>query len=313
MEHFVTLLNNLFLPQLLALHISMERHIRKYTLWVVCVDDKAYKVLSSLKLSNIKLLQLSKLETKELKKIKAKRSMWEYCWTLSPFAPNFVFQADSKVKRVAYIDADLWFRKDPKPFFNELDSSGKAVLITDHAFAPEYDQSISSGQYCVQFIIFSRNGGEIVRKWWEKKCIEWCYNRVENGKFGDQKYLDCWPEKFGNIVHVLQNKELALAPWNATRFPFGQAIFYHFSGVRIISDKKVSIGDYILPDTLIFNVYRPYLKDINFSVNQLASIGFISKPQILKLGYIQSAYKRLARIYRLIRAYLRSNNMSYRP
>jgi len=278
-EHFVTLFNSLFLPQGLALHLSMERHVREYVLWILCVDDETYEVLGLLELPNVRRLKLSDLETPELLNVKSGRTIGEYCWTLTPFAPRFVFEADSSLERVTYIDADLWFRKHPKPIFNELDASGKQVLITDHAYAPEYDQSATSGQYCVQFMTFARNGGEHVRKWWEERCVEWCFARHEDGKFGDQKYLDDWPECFGNVVHILRNKELALAPWNATRFPYGGAIFYHFHSLRLISESKYSFGGYELPVNHKENIYKPYLNDLKFALAKLKNSNWQFTPQ----------------------------------
>ena len=65
MEHFVTLFDNFFLPQGLALHMSMERHINKFTLWILCVDKKTFDILSALKLNNVKLLQLEKFENED--------------------------------------------------------------------------------------------------------------------------------------------------------------------------------------------------------------------------------------------------------
>ena len=90
MEHYVTLFDSLFLPQGLGLHISMERHAGPYNLWVLCVDDGAFEVLERMKLPNVRLLQLSELETEELIRVKAGRTRAEYCWTLTPFAPRFV-------------------------------------------------------------------------------------------------------------------------------------------------------------------------------------------------------------------------------
>ena len=274
MEHYVTLFDSLFLPQGIALHTSMERHVKDYTLWILCVDDQAHEILCKLNLPNVKLLQLSKLETAELLTVKPLRTKGEYCWTLTPFAPKFVFEADDKLTRVTYLDADLWFRKNPAAIFREFESSGKQVLITDHAYAAQYDQSARSGQYCVQFMTFNRDGSEMVRRWWEERCIEWCYARFEKGKFGDQKYLDDWPERFADFVHVLNNKELALAPWNAMRFPFGQSIFYHFHGLRIINYRNVNIGGYYLPKPLVREVYQPYLVDLKSAINCLSRINF---------------------------------------
>lgn len=282
MEHYVTLFDSLFLPQGLALHMSMERHVENYTLWILCVDDKAQEVLSKLSLPNVRLLCLSELETKELLSVKSIRSKGEYCWTLTPFAPRFVFDVDSSVSRVTYIDADLWFRKSPSKFFAELEQAGADVLITDHAYAPEYDQSATSGQYCVQFMTFTRDGGEPVRSWWEARCLEWCFNRFEDGKFGDQKYLDDWPERFPSQVHVLQNQAWALAPWNASRFPYSYAAIWHFHGLRIVatsSGYRANLGPYPLPKVVRDNIYLPYLKDLSQAISQIEQCGEVVKEQ----------------------------------
>jgi len=295
-EHFVTLFNSLFLPQGLALHMSMERHVRAYILWVLCVDYETYDVLGRLDLPNVRRLKLSDLETPELLDIKSGRTIGEYCWTLTPFAPRFVFEADSSVERVTYIDADLWFLKHPKPIFDDFEASGKQVLITDHGYAPEYDLTATSGQYCVQFMTFTRDGGGMVRKWCEERCIEWCFARHEDGKFGDQKYLDDWPERFGDVVTVLHDKELALAPWNASRFPYGNAVFFHFHGLRLISKDRIEIGNYYLPNPLRRDVYQAYYQDIRESLEQLKRVGVKLIPQAKSVGFARRYYRKLQRI-----------------
>ena len=284
MEHYVTYLDSVFLPQGLALHISMERYAGLYTLWILCLDDEVYEVLIKLNLPNVKLLQFSKLETEELRRIKPTRSRVEYCWTTTPFSIRFVFEADPAVQRVTYLDADMSFRKSPAPIFREFEASGKQVLITDHAYAPEYDQSATAGQYCVQFMTFTREGGEIVRKWWEERCIEWCYNRVEVGKFGDQKYLDDWPERFADSVHVLHNREWLLAPWNATRYPYGNAILWHFHGTRIVTKFNIphgiACGNYPLPAPTKKYVYEVYLNDLQTCISRIITMKVKIRHQI---------------------------------
>ena len=277
MEHFVTLFDLLFLPQGLALHRSMERHAGNYTLWILCMDDEVYEILSIMKLPNVQLLQLSLVETKELKRAKPERTVGEYCWTVTPFAPKFVFKADISVKKVTYLDADLWFRKSPAPIFQEFDKSGKDVLITDHAYSPEYDLSEKSGQYCVQFTTFTREGGETVRKWWEERCIEWCFARFENGKFGDQKYLDDWPERFPEQVHVLSNQGWTLAPWNANRFPYSNGIFWHFHELRLTEKQSKLLvqftTSYSIPPITRKQIYKPYLEDLRVVIEIMKSHG----------------------------------------
>jgi len=271
----------------------MERHAGAYTLWILCMNDEVHDALTKLELPNVRLLQLSKLETPELLAVKPTRSIGEYCWTLTPFTPRFVFEMDTTVFRVTYLDADMWFRKNPAQIFQEFETSGKNVLITDHAYASEHDQSATSGQYCVQFMTFTRDGGEVVRKWWEERCIEWCFSRYEEGKFGDQKYLDDWPARFADSVHVLTNKELTLAPWNATRFPYGNSITWHFHSLRITSNTENSLlviyGSYLLPKCTLENVYQYYMDDLRVAIKQMGDIGVTLKSQMTLsvVGYIK--------------------------
>ena len=164
MEHFVTHFNKLFLPQGLVLYESLLKNISCFKLWIVCIDQETYEVLESINLSHAGLINLKEVETKELIQVKKERTVGEYCWTLTPFVPRFVFESDITVKRVTYLDADLFFIKNPKPIYEEFEKSSKDILITDHSYSPEYDRSEESGQYCVQFIIFKRERGEIVRK-----------------------------------------------------------------------------------------------------------------------------------------------------
>ena len=296
MQHFVTLFDSLYLPQGLNLHQSMQRHIRLFTLWILCLDDVTFDVLHALELSNIKLLRLSKLETPELQAVKSERTKAEYCWTLTPFAPRFVFEADVSINQVTYVDADLWFRKPPLAVFEEFETSGKSVLITDHAYAPEYDQSATSGQYCVQFMVFTRGRGEVVRKWWEERCIEWCYARFENGLFGDQKYLDDWPTRFKNEVHVMSAQNLVLAPWNMSRFQYSAAFAVHLHGLKISRYLKTYLPTaYKIPPATVTHVYMPYKNDLKKSFAMLASIKFSVRSQLNVRDYWINTIKVMVR------------------
>jgi len=301
MENFVTLFDCLFLPQAIALHSSMVRNISSFRLWVLCVDDESYDLMRRLDLPNTSLLQLSKLETLELKDVKKNRSRGEYCWTLTPFAPRFVFEADLSIRRVTYIDADIWFRKNPAPIYKEFEESKKGVLITDHGYSPEYDQSIKYGQFCVQFMIFDRYMGESVRKSWEDQCIEWCFAKHEFGKFGDQKYLDAWPERFSDMVHILSRLEWTLAPWNATRYAYGSSIFYHFHDLRISRNRLLSVGRYSIPKPTLEHVYGQYSEDIKCGIALLKKINYKISDQFNYKDYIYSCIKSYIKIILFIK------------
>lgn len=299
-EHFVTIFDSNFLPQGLALHASLTRYLKEsYKLWILCLDDQVFDYLTIIGLNNVVLLKLCEFESPELLLAKTTRSLREYCWTLTPFSFLFVFDSDENVSRVTYLDADTWFMQSPAQIFSGLNAVGKPVLITDHAYANEHDQTLSSGKYCVQFVTFVRGDGEKVRKWWGEKCLEWCYARVEDGKFGDQKYLEKFPELFPDKVHVAPDLNHFMAPWNATRFSFKKAIIWHFHGLRIINlfgTCRVYFGDYYLPPEVLQGVYTPYLQDIflalevlranNIKIPTQASFSWKEKVKYLSSKYL---------------------------
>ena len=311
-EHFVTLFDSHYLPQGLSLYKSLEAHGQPFTLWIVALDELCAVALEKIAPKFVRVLRLPQVETQQLVKAKQDRSVAEYCWTLTPFAPRFVFEADASVRRVTYLDADIWFLKNPSPLFAEYEASGAKAFITDHGYAPEYDQSATSGQYCVQYMIFERDAAEPVRQWWEERCIEWCYARFEDGKFGDQKYLDDWPERFKGLVHVLQRQEYAQAPWNATRYPYSQAIFFHFHGLRIAPGRRFDLGPiYALPAPTVQHVYEPYVDDLKAAIATLERVDFIARPQSKPLGWLKVLRRAFSGVYQQLWRFHQLNFRKY--
>ncbi len=290
MEHFVTLFDATFLPQGMALHASLERHAKTFTLWVLCMDDEALSTLERLALPNIRAIALAEVEHQwpELLSIKRDRSRAEYCWTLTPLTPKLVFDRCESAVRATYVDADMYFLRPPTLLLQAFASSGKAVQITDHAYDPRYDQSATSGRFCVQFVTFVRDASEPVRAWWQERCFEWCYARVEPGRFGDQKYLDDWPDRFADLVHVLGQQELLMAPWNACRFAPAGAVGWHFHGLRLLAHGKVLLhSHYEVPASVDDAVYRPYVHELQQQQRRLG--------RLVVQGRTPSAWRMLAR------------------
>ena len=245
-EHFVTLFDSNFLPMGMCLHASLMQHGQPFRLWILCMDELVEQQLRKLVLPHVSLIPLQEVETDALLDVKNGRTRGEYCWTLTPFTPQAVFDRDPSVQRVTYLDADMFFFDSPQILLEEFAASGKHVLITEHAYAPEYDQSETSGRFCVQFMTFRRTQeGAHVMRWWQDRCIEWCFSRFEDGKFGDQKYLNDWPVRFAGEVHVLQQVEKTLAPWNVKHLETVSGalapVFYHFHALRIVNKNLVML------------------------------------------------------------------------
>lgn len=293
-EHFITLFDSGFLPNGLALHASLRRHEPDSVLWILCMDDACFTVLNSLGLEGVRLLRLDEVETPELVAIKPTRSVGEYCWTLTPFTADMVFDRDPSVKRVTYLDADMWFLRSPAPIFADLEESGAACLITPHAYAKEHDHALEYGIYCVQFMPFVRGASDGIRTRWKAQCLDWCFAEPDSGRFGDQKYLDDWPVRFGSDVCIESNLAWTQGPWNATRFSARDAVAFHFHRLRLLSARRVSVGLYRLPRQHVREVYRPYLVDLRCAIDLLATVGFDARPQQPRLTGMSAVKDRIA-------------------
>jgi hypothetical protein len=184
---------------------------------------------------------------------------------MTPFSITAVFDRDDSVQRVTYVDADVFFFGDPLRLIHELHESERDVLITEHAYDPQYDSSATSGRFCVQFVTFRRSpGGSRVCHWWQARCLEWCYNRYEDGRFGDQKYLDVWPEIFSDEVHVLKAVSETLAPWNARFLERAdhRPVLYHFHGLRYLSASRIRLYTAYSVGTGVLQLYTEYVRQL---------------------------------------------------
>src|SRR5437764_2712 len=123
LEHFCTLFDDKYLPFGMALHDSMVKQAQPFCLWILCMNREVQEHLSHLALPGVRLLSLETLETAELKIARSNRSWTEYCWTVSPFIYEFVFAQEPSIRRLTYLDADIYFFGAPSALLNEFVAS----------------------------------------------------------------------------------------------------------------------------------------------------------------------------------------------
>jgi hypothetical protein len=128
-------------------------------------------------------------------------------------------------------------------------------------------------------------------KWWRNACLDWCYARAEDGKFGDQKYLDDWLTRFSGI-HVLINLGGGVAPWNVSRYNF----FYkdqNVYGTEINGNKKFKIIFFHFHHIKIYNLLGIIKAKYFMRTNKPSENIFYREYQ----NTLKQAYEKIKKIY----------------
>lgn len=275
---YCTLYNSLYLDKGLVLYDSLDECTSDFKLYVLCMDEKCYDVLSSLNLSKQIPIKLQDIESDELLRAKSNRPFGEYCWTCTSALIEYVL-LKLKEPICTYIDADMYFYKDPAVLIEEMVQSCCSVQMVPHRFSEERIKSEQIvGRYCVEFNTFKNDvDGLTVLKNWKEKCLDCCSNLGDGVHWGDQKYLDEWPKMNG--VHVCENLGAGLAFWNVIDYRLFEGnckqllykrtnencelIFYHFASITYLSRKNIFTniytGNYNMDYGLIKMLYEPYL------------------------------------------------------
>ena len=164
----------------------------------------------------------------------------------------------AKVDLITYIDADIYFFNDPASIFKEI--ADYSIGIVEHRFSPQNEEKTIHGIYNVGWLSFRRDENAIdCLNWWRRMCNEWCYVRLEEGRFADQKYLDIWPSRFKKVL-VLQNRGVNIAPWNIANYKIRLVEPEAFHDQGRLKDGDLKISDLYclsrLPPSLLHNPSR---------------------------------------------------------
>jgi len=278
--NFCTLFDTGYLARGLALYYSLESICFNFRLYIFAFDENSFQILNGLKLKNATIISLSELEDTKLLQVKFHRTKAEYCWTSTSSTILYCLN-NFQIDDCTYLDADLYFLSSPESIFSEIGDA--SIALTMHNYTLKYDQSTTSGKYCVQFVFF-RNDTEGLKalNWWRDSCLDWCFARLEDGKFGDQKYLDDWTTRFNNVC-VIKNLGAGVAPWNIQQYTIisqenknlhlidnsnglsFSVIFYHFHGLQYNVENQYVVvmpSRFELSREVQQNFYSPYINKL---------------------------------------------------
>jgi putative methyltransferase (TIGR04325 family) len=273
-RHYCTYFDHNYLPRALLMIESLRAQRADFRLHVVPLSGLCARILEQLALPEITVTDVAAIEARypELLTVKAARSPIEYIFTLTPFMPTYWMAVTPGLTEITYLDADLFFYADPELMFAHI--GDRSIAIIPHRFSVDHLDDRIYGTFNVGWITYrATDEGLRCLAEYQRDCIDWCYDRVEGDRYGDQRYLDRWPERYRDLAIVLL-KGANAAFYNADNYQFGERdgrfwcddetlIFYHYHGVYLQND-----GSYFVQyprihgaaeSPLIRRLYRPYL------------------------------------------------------
>lgn len=287
MRYFCTYFDRNYLIKGLSLIRSLNRsHGDSYRIFVVCMDELTRVILEKLQIPGVICVPFHTIEQNDgrLLSCRSDRSHVEYLWTSTPTIILRIIERFPEVDILTYVDADMFFYNSVDLLFEEIGDA--SVMIHEHRFPPYLAHLSIHGRFNVGLLVFRRNAvGISVLQWWRERCLEWCKSTVEGDKFGDQKYLDCWPEIFDG-VHVIKNIGVGTAPWNHSQYRFDRKdettyvndtplVVYHFHAFQILNEAVVvPIGftAYHNPLSYYRSVLLDYLEELDRTKDVVRSI-----------------------------------------
>jgi hypothetical protein len=247
----VTMSDLRFLPQLLTLHRSLVRRGGQFHLSVLATDAASAAFLRARRPAGIEVLELAALERTdpELAATRRDRTWTEYCWTTTPSLCRDQLERAPSGATVIWVDADVEFLRDPGCLSRALGDG--SILLTPHRYNRAYPSAALASELTALYGRF--NGGTIVFRrdeqgiaaadLWRRRTLQWCFDRCEPGRYGNQLHLEDFPERFSG-TRVLDVPGGVLGPWNGGRFrirssPAGPladgrpVLAYHYQSLRL--------------------------------------------------------------------------------
>jgi len=274
-RYFCTYFDSRYLSRGLALYRSLCRHVSDFELWILCFDELSFEALAGLRLPRVRLVSLEDFERDDadLQEVKPTRSAVEYFFTCSPSWPLYLLRHYEHIDVLTYVDADLYFFSSPEPIYQEL--ANESLLITPHDFPARLKWQEKFGRFNVGLALFRNDEpAHSALSWWREQCLEWCFDRVEEARFADQKYLDQWPTLFPHLK-ILASHAGAVGPWNWMNYEIvcrhgdilvnGEPLItYHFQSLSLHLGRIYATPPRYqkMPGRTRRSIHLPYVRDL---------------------------------------------------
>jgi hypothetical protein len=287
---FCTIASKQYAARTLALYGSLTKHAGNFHLWICCMDETAYAILSAFNLQNATLIRVSEVETPEAKATQSSKQLYEYCWTMKPLLCQYVME-HYNISRLLYCDADIYFFSNPQAIHTEW-LRYETFLNLQRGTA---ELEAKHGMYQAGLVGFTKASESLkALNWWAQQCTAWCYDdHSDSSRWGDQKYLTQIPNLFTSIK-VNNKYGMLAAPWNivmnntknlpvhtgsdGTVWLGDEALTcYHFGSINVLSDSSFDLWKHEplrFDPAIIESIYKPYLEHLRSIFGEIRAKGF---------------------------------------
>lgn len=308
MRIFCTLFDGGYAAQGMALIDSLNTHCDACLIYILCMDSDAELLLNHAGIQNIVLIRLDELEKfdHQLSDVKGRRKLIEYYFTCKASLLRYILNLQADCECVVYLDADVFFFSSPSLIDAEIATT--SVAVTEHKFSSGNEHLLKYGRFNAGWLSVRNDAtGRRCVEWWRARCLEWCHDYTEGGRYADQKYLDEFPEKFN--AAIINHLGANLAPWNMGNYFFSRSddkilvndqpvIFCHFHGLKRLAGPIFESGlakfQQRLSTVAKYALYIPYLKkcceaeyiirDIRQTLSAQHRINLVIAPTRIKRG-----------------------------
>jgi len=297
--HLATLFDKKYVLRALSLYESAQVFLPENQFWFLCLDQVSFDLLASLGLKNTHLKKLVDINDRELLAVRSTRPANEFAFTCKSAWVNYILES-SEVRpddMLIWADADILFFTEATDYIDKLQRIG-SIGITPHGFSKEKEKQF--GRYNAGMIFFKNDQNtKVCIKEWRQQCLESCKIKREEGKLGDQMYLDAWPQKYARVYDIV-HPGVNLGTWNIHKYKIRKSgegkflvaneplICYHFHGLQFYLARNKKIKPY--PINVYHNeIYRHYTHSLQKSYEKVLQVDpgwqyeFASKPDVLRL------------------------------
>jgi hypothetical protein len=269
-----------YLPQGIALYRSLERHAPGFRMTMLCMDDSSLAIARKLELPAADVISAEDLIEFEPRLAQARRDRGtvEFYYACTPWLVARTIETAS-APGATYLDADMFFFADISTIYEEAPQASSMLIA--HASGDERAE-VAHGRFNVCLVHFrSSSEGRAALRWWGESTLK--STRLGDGVWGDQKYLDEFPERFP-ATRVIASPGAAPAAWNIVgprlerregRLFIGghPLISYHFARFLAISRHLfVPIRREWLPRRVLRLIYWPYMTAIRSAIEEITAV-----------------------------------------